>query len=254
MTRSTPRHRIACIALVAAFGPAAAAPAAPSAESVARDALMDALAPALEARGGTVLATVAPPDARRAPPPCAQLTGFVPPGARLSGRTLVGVRCADGTAWQTFVAAEVRVDAPVWQATRALKAGEPLATGDVVLAAMPLTPADVDAALAAARGSVARGSAGLATIDGRQPAPLGRVLLRPVGAGRALTASDLRDEGRLNAGETVKVVYQGDGFSVSSEGRTTGPADPGSAVQIRLASGGLVSGTLRADHLVELPR
>jgi flagella basal body P-ring formation protein FlgA len=180
----------------------------------------------------------------------------VPPGARLAGRTLVGVRCADGSPWQAFLSADVRIDAPVWQSTRALRAGETLGAADVVPASMPLTPADIDAALADARGAPGRGNAarGLASIDGRQPAPIGRVLLRPVAAGRALLASDVRDEGRINAGEPVKVVYQGDGFSVSAEGRAVGPADPGSAIQIRLASGNLVSGTLRADHLVELPR
>ncbi len=178
----------------------------------------------------------------------------MPPGARLVGKTLVGVRCADGTTWQTFVSADVRVDAPVWETTHALRAGEPLMNGDVVLGSAPMTLADIDAAAAVARGSGASSMRGLASLDGRSAAPLGRTIQRPVGAGRPLAAADIREEGRVNAGESVRVIYRGDGFSVASEGRTVGAADPGSNVQIRLASGAVVSGTLRGDRQVELPR
>ncbi len=140
----------------------------------------------------------------------------------------------------------------MWQATHALRAGEPLMNGDVVLANATLTLADLDAAAAIARGAGPSAMRGLASLDGRNAAPLGRTIQRPVGAGRPLAAADLREEGRVNAGESVRVVYRGEGFSVASEGRTVGAADPGSNVQIRLASGSVVSGTLRADREVEL--
>lgn len=252
--------RLAAAALVALTlsiqAGAAAAPAMPqSVETVARETLMDALAPALALRGAAAVVTVAPADGRRAAAPCDQLIGFVPPGARLAGKTLVGVRCADGSAWQAFVSADVRVDAPAWQATRALRAGETIGVGDLALVSMTMTAADLDVALATARAGGSTGNAALrnlASLDGRMPAPLGRIVLRPVAMGRALTPADVRDEGRINAGEAVRVVYQGEGFSVSSDGHAIGPADPGSTVQIRLASGGVVNGTLRSDHLVEL--
>lgn len=261
--RSVPRPRRAPRALrrgvlawwlscggVAGAVPPAALPTTP--ETVAKETLIDALAPALDARNATATVTIGPPDARRAPAPCTRFTGFLPPGARLSGRTMVGVRCLDGASWQTFVPAEVRVEGVVWQATRALRAGEPLGAGDVASAMAVLGASDVDAAVrSAAGGTTART---LASLDGRLPAPFGRILQRPVGAGRALSASDVRDEGRIGAGEPVRVVYRGDGFAVSSEGHATGAADPGSTVSIRLASGAVVAGTLRADHLVELPR
>ena len=224
-------------------------------ESIAKDTLLDALAPALAARGATATVTVGAPDARRALAPCNQLAGFVPPGARLAGRTLVGVRCLDGTgagtgaSWQTFVAAEVRVEGSVWQSTRALRAGEPLGAGDVTVTRAVLTAPDLEAT---GRGNVAARS--LASLDGRLPAPIGRIVQRPVAAGRPLAASDVRDEGRIAPGDPVRVVYRGDGFAVSSEGHATGAADPGSTVSIKLSSGAVVAGTLRADHLVELPR
>ncbi len=248
----------ACLSLIVLVftGAASAAPSTP--ESVAKETLLDALAPALAARGATATITVGAPDARRALAPCVQLTGFMPPGARLSGRTLVGVRCMDGAAsgnggagasWQTFVAVEVRVEGSVWQSTRALRAGEPLGAGDVTMTRAMLTAPDLDAA---GRGTAAMRT--MASLDGRLPAPVGRILQRPVAAGRALSASDVRDEGRVAPGDPVRVVYRGDGFAVSSEGHATGAADPGSTVSIKLSSGAVVAGTLRADRLVELPR
>ncbi len=232
---------------------------APSPESVARETLRDALAPALAVRGATAVITVAPVDARRLLAPCNLMTGFMPAGARLSGRTTVGVRCADGASWQTFVAAEVRVEGPAWQATHALRAGDPIGAGDLTPVSTVLTAPDLEVASQQARVDAAGGRAnpglrGLASIDGRAAAPIGRVILRPVAAGRALTLSDIRDEGRINPGDVVRVVYLGEGFAVSSDGRSVGSADPGANVMIRLASGALVAGTLRADHLVELPR
>lgn len=223
-------------------------------ESVARAFLDETLAPVLAARGAAAVVTIAAPDARRTAPPCSQFDAYAPPGARLIGRTLVGVRCADGSTWQAFVSAEVRVEAPGWTAARALHAGETLNAFDVALTSVTMTQADFDAALALSRGGSAAASRGMASLDGRTLPPLGRVVLRPVAAGRALSAADVRDEGRINAGEAVRVIYNGEGFSVTSEGRAVGPADPGSSIQIRLASGSVVNGTLRSDHLVELPR
>ena len=254
-TRSTVRRAIVAIVAFVAWTDAMAA----TPESVARETLLDALAPALAVRGATAIVTVSPPDARRVLEPCNQMTAFMPPGSRLAGRTTVGVRCVDGASWQTFLTATVRAEAPAWQSTRALRAGDPIAEGDVTPAMTVLGAPDLDAAAALARSGPASNKAtatsrGLATLDARFPAPIGRVALRAVPSGRALTAGDVRDEGRVNPGDAVRVVYLGNGFSVSSEGHSVGSADPGSAVMIRLASGTLVNGTLRADRLVELPR
>lgn len=259
--RNTYRRRVAAralLALVATAANSSTRAAVPTAENVARETLLDALAPALAVRGATASVAIAPPDARRVLDVCTRMEGFMPPGSRLAGRTVVGVRCVDGASWQTFVSATVRVEAPTWQATRALRAGEPIGSGDVELAQAPLTTADIDAAASVARsgsgGARAPSARGFASLDGRLPAPVGRVALRAVAAGRPLMQADIRDEGRINPGDAVRVVYLGDGFSVSSEGHSVGSADPGSNVTIRLASGVVVNGTLRADRLVELVR
>lgn len=236
-------YRIAVAALLTGIAIPSSA-AGPSPEAAGRDALLEALAPSLAARGATATVQVTPLDPRRALAHCARVVGYLPPGARLAGRTSVGIRCVDGANWQTLLSADVRIEAPVWQAVRPLRPGDTIGSADVVRAVAALTTADLDAAR----------SRGMASIDGRQPAPIGRVAQRAVPGGRALAAGDLRDDGRINAGDAVRVVYQGAGFTVSSEGRSVGAADTGANVVIRLASGALVNGIVRADHRVDLPR
>lgn len=210
-------------------------------EAVAEATLNDWLAPVVAARAASVKIVVAPSDARRNLAPCQRAVGVVPPGARPVGRTVVGVRCVDGATWQTFLSADVQVEADVWQTTRALRAGESLAATDVARTRAPLTAADFDPR-----------SRGLNTVDGRQASPVGRLLQRSVANGRALATADLKDAGRVNPGDPVVVVYQGAGFAVSAEGRAVGAADPGANLLIRLASGSVVQGTLRDDHRVEM--
>jgi flagellar basal body P-ring formation protein FlgA len=247
---SLPKILSASLLLLGAASASAVSVTVPTAESVARDTVLEALAPVLAARGATARVDIAPSDARRGLAACTQMSGFMAPGTRLVGKTLVGVKCLDGANWQTFVSIDVKVEAPVWQATHALPAGSPIAAADVAPALALLTQADLDAT----SGRSNTMSRGLSSLDGRQPPPVGRTLQRPVGPAHALTVTDLREEGRINAGDAVRVVYQGEGFAVTSEGRTVGPADPGGPVQIRLASGAVVAGTLRADRQVELAR
>lgn len=209
-------------------------------DAVARATIAEALAPIVAARGAT-LAVDVPPNAGRLDG-CAHMAGFVPPGARLVGRTTVGVRCLDGPARQAYVAATVKLEAPVWQATHALRAGETVAAADVVSTTASLAAADVDAS-----------ARGLASLDARRTNPVGRVLARSVVPGRALVEADLKDTGRIVPGDPVRVVYRGNGFAVSAEARAVGAADPGGTLLVRLASGTTVSGTLRDDRRVELP-
>ena len=214
-------------------------------ESAARAALNDALAAIAAARNATVRVAIAPFDARRTVLPCAAMSGFIPPGARLSGRTLVGVRCTAGASWQLFVPAEVRVTAPAWRAAAALKPGRVLTESDLVPAPAELGHADLEL------GGDARG---IALIPATGVAPIGRTVARAVASGAALAGADLLDDARMNAGDTVRVVYEGDGFAIASEGRLVGAAGAGKAAQVRLASGTIVRGIARADRAVVLAR
>ncbi|HEY6043663.1 MAG TPA: flagella basal body P-ring formation protein FlgA, partial [Nitrosospira sp.] len=52
--------------------------------------------------------------------------------------------------------------------------------------------------------------------------------------------------------QSVKLVSSGHGFSVSAEGRALNNAEEGQLVQVRSASGSLVSGIARTGAIVEV--
>src|SRR4051794_3646230 len=62
-----------------------------------------------EAGPGRVELSVGKPSNRLQLAPCAEMEPFVPPGARLWGRTTLGVRCVSGATWQAFLPVHVRI-------------------------------------------------------------------------------------------------------------------------------------------------
>lgn len=185
---------------------------------------------------GTARIEVGAPDPHLRLAACADLQPSLPPGARRSGRTLVAVRCLDGRPWQIFLPAEIHVEAPVWLTSRALPGGEVIAPQDVTQGSVEIGSEEGDMRAL----SVARGVA------------IGQTLARPLPAGVVLHISDLRDLNRVAPGDNVDVVYSGLGFRVSGEGRTVNAASPGQTVQVRMASGTMVSGILLDNRVVEI--
>lgn len=181
---------------------------------------------------GRVQITVGAADLRVARPPCARLEPFLPGGARLWGRASVGVRCADGKPWSNYLPVEVRVYEPVLIATRALAAGQSVSPKDAQLEEIDVT----------------RYPAGLM----REGAEASKVLARPVAAGQPLRREYFRAPVTVIAGDPVRLVYQGAGFSVSTEGRALGSATDGETVRVQTTQGRIVSGVARGPRLVEM--
>jgi flagella basal body P-ring formation protein FlgA len=164
---------------------------------------------------------------------CSDLESFLPAGARLWGNSTVGVRCSTPEKWSIFVPVQVRV----W--------------GDVVVAARPLSRGQTLSAaeLTAQRLDLAQLSPGVLT-DVQQAA--GRVLSASIPGGTPIRADMLRAVPVVLQGQTVRVVFAGQGFHVSSEGKALGNAGVGEAVQIRAASGKLLKGIVREAGIVEV--
>ena len=125
------------------------------------------------------------------------------------GRTRVGLRCVQGpTPWNVYLPVTVK-------AVRArLGAGTPLPAG-TVLEAGQLQQAEVDWAAAA--------TPPVAEVDKL----VGRQLARPLAAGAPVRAADVRQRQWFAAGDTVRLVARGQGFSVSGEGQALGPGIEG---------------------------
>jgi flagellar basal body P-ring formation protein FlgA len=141
--------------------------------------------------------------------PCQRVDPYLPPGTRLWGKTRIGLRCSEGpTKWNVFLPITVKVYG------KALVATVPLAVG-AVIAGADLIQAEVDLA---EETSVAMMDANLV---------VGRTLARAINPGQSLRQAHLKARQWFAAGETVKVVAMGSGFSVAGVGQALTPGREG---------------------------
>lgn len=182
---------------------------------------------------GEVTITVGQVDTRLALPMCAAPEPFLPNGARLWGKTSVGVRCSAPSPWTIYVPATVQVVGEY------LIAAAPLAQGQV------LGPND----FAKVSGDLTSLPAGIIT-DASQA--VGRSLALSLAAGAPLRSDALRAQQAVQQGQTVRLVTSGPGFRVSAEARALNNAADGQIAQARTASGQVVSGVARMGGVVEV--
>jgi len=217
--------------LAAAPSPRAGAPAQDPRE-VARTAEAFLRQRAAELPGRASVALELPRMDRYAP--CRSLHAFLPGNGPLRPRMTVGVRCAAPAAWTVYVQASLSVRGRYYVAARGIGAGQ---------AVRP-------EALAAREGDLVGLPPG-AIVDSAQA--VGRIASQRIAMGRPVRAGALRDAESVLRGRTVRVLARGAGFVASSEGRAMATAAPGGTVQVRVASGQIVSGVVRDAGTVEVP-
>ena len=177
---------------------------------------------------GPVTATLLPPDANQSFPACTALHAFLPPGAKARGRTTVGIRCAAPVAWTFYLPATVNIPCNYVVTRRALRAGLAIGETDV-----ESTPGDLGV---------------LPENTLADPAQaIGQSTRQAVAAGQPLLATMLRPSPVIRQGETVRIVGQGAGFSIFSEGRALNSAALGENVRLRLENGEVINATAQAD-------
>ena len=181
--------------------------------------------------GGEVEIVVGEIDPRLSLAPCARYEPFVPPGAKLWGRSSLGVRCVEGANWNVFVPIEVRVWSIVQVAARPIARGKPVTQDDIRLDRIDLTRT---------AGAV------LAPEDAFE----GNVAVRAIAAGEPLRRDLLRPPPIMAAGDPVRVVYDGNGFAISVDGKALAAAGDGQTVRVATAAGRVLSGIARPGHVV----
>lgn len=181
---------------------------------------------------GKVTVTVGAVDPRMSLAACPDPQAFQQPGARAWGKTTVGVRCAT-PAWTVYIQAQVNVIAEY------VTAAAPLAQGQAIDASQ----------LAMVKGDLAAMPAGILTDIGQA---VGRTPTVSLPAGTPLRADSLKSQPVVMANQTVRVISNGAGFSVSAEGKALKNAAEGEIVQVRTPSGAILSGTARAGGIVEI--
>lgn len=164
---------------------------------------------------------------------CEALEPFLPTGARSWGHTTIGVRCIGDHPWTLYVQARVAVDVTYYTAARPIGPGETLSVADLLprtgdLASLPQT----------------------VITDASQA--LGAVSLARISAGLPLRTDMLRSAASVVIGQTVKLVANGESFSISTEGSVLNNAAPGQRVQVRTSSGQIVTGVVKDAGTVEV--
>lgn len=173
-------------------------------------------------------------DSRLRLAPCARVEPYVPPGARLWGKTRVGLRCNDGQArWNVFLPVTVKAFGPAWVMRNNLAAGAVLTEADLMLA-------EADWA--------------------EEPSPvmanpqqwLGQVASRALGSGQVLRQNMVRPATVFQAGTQVRVLAQGAGFQIMADGQALSAGVIGQLARVRMDNGRIMSGTVLDARTVRL--
>ena len=191
------------------------------------NAITGAGAPRLEVSVGQL-------DPRLRLAPCARVEPYLPDGTRLWGKARIGLRCTQGTTrWNVYLPITVKAFGSGLVVTSNKAGGSVLTEADLTLGEVDL----------AETGSIAMTDVRLV---------IGRTLTQTVKPGQSLRQSHLRPRQWFAAGETVTVLAQGAGFSVSGEGQALSNGIEGQSVRVRTESGRVLTGQAVGERRVEL--
>lgn len=166
-------------------------------------------------------------------PQCQDVEVFLPAGSRAWGKTSVGVRCTTPSAWTIYSQATVNVVAQYLVAAMPLAQGRVVTRDDVLFQTGDLTQLPP----------------GIFT-DATQA--VGRIVNISMNAGAVLRQEMLKVSPVVQQGQTVIITSYGKGFRVSAEGKAMTKANEGQVVQVKVASGQVVSGIARQGGQVEV--
>jgi flagella basal body P-ring formation protein FlgA len=162
---------------------------------------------------------------------CRDLQFSLPAGARLGKTGSVKAQCMAPARWSLYLGFQMRIEGPALIARRDLPARTILGAADVEVG----------------------------YIDYEQPPPaylndarlvVGARTNRRIPAGQPVLAEGLSRPPAINAGQRVRIVVSGPGFSVNQEGSALNTAAAGEAVRVKIRSGRIVHGMAQDDGSV----
>ena len=164
-------------------------------------------------------------------PACSALDAFQPVGGRRIGQISVGVRCLAPTVWTVYLSAQVSVVGSYAVTLQSLPANHILTPADFTLREGDLgsLPTDV-----------------VTNMDDM----LGYRTVSGLAAGAPLRSALLRPPLVVQQGQTTRVVLNGPGFSVQSEGQALANASRGDRVRVKTRSGQVISGVAQDGQQV----
>jgi flagella basal body P-ring formation protein FlgA len=143
------------------------------------------------------------------------------------------MRCLEGATWSALIPVTIKIIGPALVAARPLPALQPIALDDLRTAEVEWTREP--------QGVVTDAS----QIDNR-------VLVRPISAGQPVPLAALRAPQVVGQGDPVKVLGQGRGFAIQTDGTALAAAQDGQPVRVRTESGRILTGIARVGRTVEV--
>jgi flagella basal body P-ring formation protein FlgA len=187
--------------------------------------------------GGTSLrmeVVVGALDTRLRLAPCAKVEPYLPAGTRLWGKSRIGLRCLDGvTRWNVFLPVTVKAFGPAWIAKSNVNAGAVLTMADAMAAEVDWAD-DVSPVAALPEQWV------------------GQIATRSWGAGQVIRQSMLKPAQVFQAGTQIRVLAQGAGFQVTSDGQAMTAGVVGQVARVRMDSGRVMSGMVLDARTVRI--
>ena len=178
--------------------------------------------------------TVGELDSRLRLAPCTRVEPYLPVGTRLWGKTRLGLRCLEGsTKWNVFLPVTIKAYGQAWVVKGQVSAGAALTPGDVM-------EAEVDWA--------EQREAIISNAD----LWLGQVANRALASGQALRQGMIRPAQVFRAGAQVRVLAQGTGFSITSDGQALSAGVVGQSARIKMDNGHVMSGEVLDSRTVRL--
>jgi flagella basal body P-ring formation protein FlgA len=165
---------------------------------------------------------------------CNKLDITVPGGpSSINGNIRVGVKCLQANGWTIFLSANVQQKKTYFVTNRQIPYGEILKAEDLVPAQDFPDNIPMDA-----------------VFDLRQA--VGRGLVEIVEKNTAILSRHFSNQSVISNGQAVKVLIQGTGFKVTSDGKALGNAGVGQFVKIKLNSGQVVTAIAKTQGFAEI--
>ncbi len=187
----------------------------------------------LQGQPGQVTVTASPLDPRLRLPACQRYQPYTPPGTRLLGNVSIGLRCLEPGRWNIFIQVKIAIEGTYLSTAVPLSAGQTVQPSDI----LTLT------------GDLGSLPMGVLTDPDQAVGKTARFSLAP---GQPLRQDQLTAPLVIQQGQAVKLIYQGNGFVATNDGKALNNATEGQLVRVRTASGTVVSGLAQPNGSVRV--
>jgi len=165
-------------------------------------------------------------DSRLNLAPCGQVEPYLPPGVRLWGKARIGLRCVDGLArWNVFLPVQVQAFGQTWVMRSDVASGSPLSQDHAVLTEVDWAQEN-------------------ASVLADPQMWVGQTATRTLRTGQTLRHGMVKPSQVFQAGSMVRIVAQGPGFTVTSDGLALSAGVVGEIARVRIDNGRILSGVV----------